>query len=165
MARQRELAAGLRGVAEAFGGLHAPARVETRLLRAFREQNGVPASAVQRRWILPLCWSAAAALLLLAALLLTGGKLPDPVRSTPAVAELAPAQDEDSLVQDNGFIPLPNAERIGSNDTVNLVRMEVPRSTVVELGFATGAGRDSDRVEADVLVGSDGLARAVRFLE
>jgi len=165
MARQRELAAGLRRVAESFSGMRAPARLESRLLHAFREQNGLPAPARQRRWLVPLCWSAAAALLLAAALFLTAGKQPAPARSTPPTAEMASLQEVDATVQDDGFIPLPNAEQIGPNDTVNLVRMEVPRATMVELGFAGGADRGSDRVVADVLLGADGLARAVRFLE
>jgi hypothetical protein len=41
----------------------------------------------------------------------------------------------------------------------------VPRSTLVALGIAVNPDQASERVEADVLVGADGLARAVRFLD
>lgn len=168
MARQRELAAGLRRMAEDLSAVRAPARVETRLLRAFREQNVIPAPREQNRWLLPLCWAAAAALLLAAAaLFLAGGSRPEPHRQMAALTEPVSAPDMEASAEamPDGFVPLPNAERIGPNDDVNLVRMEVPRSTMVELGLEVSAERGSDRVEADVLLGSDGLARAVRFME
>ena len=168
MARQRELAAGLRRMAEDFGEMRAPARVEARLLRAFRAQSGIAIPKERNRWLLPLCWAAAATLLLAAAaLFLGGGSQPAPHRQMAAVSEPVYAADVDASAEavPDGFIPLPNAERIGPNDDVNLVRVEVPRSTMVELGVAVSADRGSDRVEADVLLGSDGLARAVRFME
>lgn len=167
MARQRELAAGLRRMAENMSGVHAPARVETRLLRAFRQQNAIAAPRERNRWLLPLCWAAAAALLLAAAIFLTGGRQPERHPQMALLTEPSSAPDADAAADavPEGFIPLPNAERIGPNDDVNLVRMEVPRSTMVELGLAVSADRGSDRVEADVLLGSDGLARAVRFLD
>jgi len=164
LARQRELAAGLRLVAEGFKSLKAPARVEEGLLRAFRAQNGLPVYTNRSRWTLAAGWAMAAALLLAAALFLTDLRQPAPPRSAPVLAELA-SDTELAAMEADGFIPLPNAERPGPNDELNMVRMEVPRSTIVELGFEVSADRDSDRVEADVLLGADGLARAVRFLE
>jgi anti-sigma factor RsiW len=166
MDRQRELRAGLKLVAERFSGLKAPARVEGRLLRAFRAQNGLETPAGRRGWMVPACWAAAAALLLAAGIWLSGSRQPAPPRIAPAVAELAAVSDVEAASADaDGFIPLPNAESLGPNDDVNIVRMEVPRSTIVELGFEVSADRGADRVEADVLLGSDGLAKAVRFLE
>jgi hypothetical protein len=165
MARQQELAAGLRRMAETFSGTRAPARVETRLLRAFRDQNGVPALQVRNRWLMPLCWSAAAALLLALALWLSGARQAIPQRPTPALAEVAFSSDPDTVAQDDGFIPLPHAERIAPNEAINMVRMEVPRSTLLELGFTVNPDQTADQVEADVLLGSDGMARAVRFLD
>jgi len=165
MARQQELAAGLRRMAESFSGTRAPGRVETRLLRAFRAQNGLNTPAHHNRWLLPLCWSAAAALLLAVTLILSGIRQPAPQHPAPALIDLAVAADTDVLAQEDGFIPLPNAQRVGPNEAVNVVRMEVPRSAMLELGFSVSPDRVSDRVEADVLLGSDGLARAVRFLD
>jgi hypothetical protein len=164
MARQQELAAGLSRVAESLSGTGAPARVEARLLRVFRAENGLPESPGRNRWLLPLCWSAAAALLL-ALVLLLAGRQPSPQRVMPALAEVASPADADTLAQEDGFIPLPNVERFGPNDAVNMVRMEVPRSAMLELGFSVSPDRASEAVEADVLLGSDGLARAVRFLD
>jgi len=36
---------------------------------------------------------------------------------------------------------------------------------MIELGFAVSAERASEPVEAEVVLGADGLARAVRFLD
>jgi hypothetical protein len=36
---------------------------------------------------------------------------------------------------------------------------------MIALGYSVAADRASERVRADVLMGSDGLARAVRFLD
>ena len=165
MARQRELAAGLKLVAEHFSELRAPARVEGRLVRAFRAQNSIAAPMGRGRSMVAAGWAAAAVLLLAVAMLLSGSRQPASLRAAgPAVAELATDQ-EMAAADADGFIPLPNAERLEPNDDVNMVRMEVPRSTIEELGITVSADRGTDRVEADVLLGSDGLARAVRFLD
>jgi hypothetical protein len=63
------------------------------------------------------------------------------------------------------FIPLPNADRLPQDEDMNVVRVEVPRSAMIALGYSVPADRASERVRADVLMGSDGLARAVRFLD
>ena len=48
----------------------------------------------------------------------------------------------------------------------HIVRMEVPRASLTRFGLASahGAGQTTGTVLADVLVGEDGLARAVRFV-
>ena len=50
-------------------------------------------------------------------------------------------------------------------DDVNLVRVEVPRSAMIALGLDVSADRAEELVEADVMLGSNGIARAVRFLD
>jgi hypothetical protein len=70
----------------------------------------------------------------------------------------------------DGFIPLPNGAGVAAGDAadeddVNLVRVEVPRSAMIALGFDVGADRAEELVEADVMLGSNGMARAVRFLD
>jgi hypothetical protein len=66
---------------------------------------------------------------------------------------------------DDGFIPLPNAPQIDPNDDVNVVRMELPRSAMLAVGLDVNPEQVSETVEAEVMLGSDGLARAVRFME
>jgi hypothetical protein len=73
---------------------------------------------------------------------------------------LEPQEDSD------GFIPLPNSAGVAADgDEVNLVRMEVPRSAMIALGLDVSADRAEELVEADVMLGSNGIARAVRFLD
>jgi hypothetical protein len=48
---------------------------------------------------------------------------------------------------------------------VNLVRVAVPRSAMIALGFDVSTDRVEELVEADVMLGSNGTARAVRFLD
>src|SRR6185312_14582547 len=86
-----------------------------------------------------------------------------PHRSGPATVELASAMEPGAY--DDGFIPLPNAERVGPNDDVNVVRMELPRSAMLVVGLDVSPERVSEQVEAEVMLGSDGLARAVRFVD
>jgi hypothetical protein len=66
----------------------------------------------------------------------------------------------------DGFIPLPNSAGVAADeDDVNLVRVEVPRSAMIALGFEVSSDRAEELVEADVMLGSNGIARAVRFLD
>jgi len=175
--RQRSLTAGLRTAASEWSYLQAPARVEARLTAAFRSHAGLAhGREIARPWHVwgPVAaWAAAAAaLVLLAMFLMSGGQPQLPRRSAPGTIELAAAQavpdfgvSGDSPYGDDDFIPLPNAAGIAPNEDVNLVRVEVPRSAMIELGFAVSAERASEPVEAEVVLGADGLARAVRFLD
>lgn len=161
--RQRSLAAGLREVAADSARLGAPARVEARLVAAFRGQVAPVPRRNGARWWLPLMtWSsAAAATAALAVFLLRDRPAQPPVRSEPSVA--APTVVLASADAYEDFIPLPDTAQISPGDDWSVVRVEVPRSAMIPLGFAVSPDRASEPVEADVLLDSDGLARAVRF--
>lgn len=175
--RQRSVMAGLRAAAAECSHLQAPPRVEARLTAAFRSQAGqAPGSRVVRQshWWAPVtAWAAAAVVLVAMAMFLVSERQPQLARRSAAGAiELAAAQavpdlgsSADSPYDDGDFIPLPNAPGIAPNEDVNLVRVEVPRSAMIELGFAVSEERASEPVEAEVVLGADGLARAVRFLD
>src|SRR5205823_6212390 len=47
----------------------------------------------------------------------------------------------------------------------DVVRLEVPRSAMIALGYDVSPDRAAERVEAEVTLGPDGQARAVRFLD
>jgi hypothetical protein len=110
-------------------------------------------------------------MVLAAGLFLTSTRQLAPPAGPPEMTELAsvatPAavNSDEAGPETDGFIPLPNAERIGPSEDFNLVRVEVPRSAMMAVGIPVSADQASEPVEADVLLGSDGLARAVRFLE
>ncbi len=62
------------------------------------------------------------------------------------------------------FYPLPDADMLVPLEYGTVVRMELPRSALRVAGFPVNENRFSERIEADVLLGQDGLARAVRFV-
>jgi len=170
LARQREITAGLRLVAEGLSGLKAPARVEDRLVRAFRARHGGTAAVERKPWLAGFAWAMATLLLAAALAAIDRGQPPSP-RAGPvaetaaeAYAVAAPSLSAAEAAPD-GFIPLPNAERIEPNDDTNLVRVEMPRSALMALGITVSSEGISERVEADVLLGPDGVARAVRLLD
>jgi len=169
---QEALSAGLREVAAEWGRIKAPGRVEAKLLAEFRGQAGLAAPPLARRWWSPVVAWAAAAMVVAAAFLLFVVRNRQP-QATAAATGLEAANTDWSALAPEGvsdeaggdFIPLPNADRLPQAEDLNVVRVEVPRSAMIALGYSVAADRASERVRADVLVGSDGLARAVRFLD
>lgn len=59
------------------------------------------------------------------------------------------------------FIPLAG---FAQSEGVHLMRVELPRSALSSFGIPVNADRAGDRVKADVLLGEDGTARAIRFV-
>ena len=167
-AREREITAGLRRLAVEWRSVEAPARVETRLVHAFQKQAGFSALRFRPRWAPVVTgFSAAAALVLAALLFVRGPEQPKPARRTsPAAVQLAADDMPGGVGESAGeFIPLPNAEQLESGEEVNLVRVEVPRSAMIALGYNVSADRALEPVSADVMLGADGLAHAIRFLD
>lgn len=62
------------------------------------------------------------------------------------------------------FIPLMQGARFAQGEAGHLVRVELPRSALERFGLPVNAERAGGRVKADVLLGEDGLARAIRFV-
>jgi hypothetical protein len=60
-----------------------------------------------------------------------------------------------SLVEEGQLVPLESGK---------IVRVEVPVSALITLGLPITAESMDRTVQADLLVGQDGLARAIRFL-
>jgi hypothetical protein len=170
MRRQRELAGGLRAIAGNLEKLQAPPRVEARLLAAFREHSGVARRApAGRRWIPAVTWAAAIAAMIAIGVLVVRDRQPEAQRPPSARAiELAvldstPGATESAAEQ--GFLRLPGAAEIEPSEDVNVVRVELPRSAMMQVGIDVSPERAAETVRAEVMVGSDGLARAVRFFE
>lgn len=59
------------------------------------------------------------------------------------------------------FIPIAGFTQ---SEGVHLVRVELPRSALTSFGIPVNAERAGGRVKADVLLGEDGTARAIRFV-
>jgi hypothetical protein len=168
LARERRLSAGLRLLAAESETISTPQRVEARLLAAFRAAHDLGVPRPVAWWRMPLVpWAVAG--VLAAGLIFTVLVAPKRRVETPAARHAAPARIELAALttqeSDDGFIPLPNAPQIDPNDDINVVRMELPRSAMMAVGLDVNPDQVSDTVEAEVKLGSDGLARAVRFME
>ena|SRR5215469_6224710 len=161
---------------EADQDLEAPPAVEERLIRTYRAQLR------QRRWMRAYaCVAAVAAAVVIAVVLQPRKTRPvfeapsAPV--TPAVApqivpEVRPRRPRPVQIRRTAapqphevytdFYPLidlaPPLER------GELVRVTVPASAMRQVGMLVMASHLDDPVEADVLIGQDGLARAIRFV-
>ncbi len=167
----RALTAGLRALAAEEARVKPVGPVEGRLLAAFRGQNGYVLPHRERRWWVPTgAWVAAAAVLAGAVLMIVNTRRPEPAayyNNAAATVDWTSRLPADALSEEarGEFISLPNAERLPEDDHLNLVRMELPRTAMIALGYTVEAERAQEKVEAEVVLGSDGLARAVRFLE
>jgi len=144
-----------------------PQRVEANLIDAFRrEMASARPRAIHTRWIPVLSWAGAVAAVIamgVVAIPRHHAVVPATHHSAASVVELASLAEDQ--VDDDGFIPLPNAERVGPNDDVHVVRMELTRSAMLVVGLDVSPDRVSEPVQADVMLGPDGLARAVRFMD
>ena len=159
--RQRALAAGLRQMGQEAKSSEAPARVEQRLVKAFRSHTGARPKPARRYWT---AWATAAAvvLALVSWIVSRPAKPTGPAVPLQAMADLA---DPDS---NSVFIPLPygsadSATAIPDED-VDLVRVEVPRAALIALGLPV-ALNGSARVEAEVALGADGMLEGIRIVQ
>ena len=163
--RQQRLALGLHALGAQMRSVQAPASVERRLTSAYRAQSELAGMPTRTAWFAAGMWTAALAATAVLALLLVGGHQPQRTqKNTRSVTQLAVVE---SAADDEfgSFVSLPNAEEVAPNEATNLVRVELPRSSMIALGFAVEEERESETVQADVVLGADGVARAVRFLE
>ena len=170
------LRAGLRAVSANMDSVQAGPRVEARLLQAFRVHTGaaMPAPATRpfagrRNWVPAAAWAAGLAAMLTAGVFVVRDRQPETHRSAPshttefATLETAPSAFEDATA--DGFLPLPGAAQLAPAEDLDMVHVELPRSAMMQVGYEVSPDRADETVQADVMVGSDGLARSVRFLE
>ena len=135
----------LRAVADTDAAAEAPLEIELRLRREFRSRKRTRAV-----WRLAWCASAAAVVLVFVGTLhyRQRAAAPAPPAVEEVVTEFYPLMD-----------PAPPFER------GRLLRVELPASAMRMVGLPVHAERLSDPVQADVLVGEEGLPRAIRFVK
>jgi hypothetical protein len=220
---ERALSERLRAFSEASVAEEIPARLESALLTAFRQQTDAPVPAPRavaaapmggRRWLL-----AAAALALLcfglslAAWLMappegkpsanrtaTGGGATAPI--APSVTPVTPKQNPapplmavetrqtrrvseagkhrrgsshaDGMSQPNPddaprefvtqFFPVMQGGELIPLESAQIVRVRMPRASLIPLGIPVNQARADETIQADVLVSNEGLARAIRLV-
>lgn len=141
-----ELLNDLRDLA-ADGPREAPAHIEERLKTEFQRRNR---RRKLRTWVASFSVATAAGIALLMAM------------HVAPVQPAASAVEEDA---DAAFYPLPEAEGLPEVETAMVVRVELPVSSLQLMGVPVGEERKDSSVEADLLLGEDGLARGVRLVE
>jgi len=152
----RALTSALRAVAEDDERSGPSAAVERRLLA---EVQSIARARETRTRVVPL--AAAAALLVAIALPAWYASTRRSVAERGAVSDRDPGSTREEATE---FFPLPYSDVPAPGGY--MVRMQVPRTVLTSFGVTTFVAPDdrSATVLADVLVGGDGLARAVRFV-
>ncbi len=143
----------LRELAASLGRTQAPTRVEAELRAAFRQK--VAARAKRGTWVRFAALPVAAALLLALGLAVVR-RSPEPQAARPARAAAR------EIVTD--FFPLSYGPSPAPEGHLQIVRVRLPRSAMASFGLPLNPDGDQQRIQADVVLGSDGLARAIRFV-
>jgi len=171
----------LRALAEADASVEAPPEIEARLRNRFRARKR------QRAWRRSGMWAASAAAVIALIFVFAGRKssvapvndevvVSPPVTTLPEVPAVTASETavqssrraialrvrpRQEIVTD--FFPLmdpaPPFER------GQLLRVELPASAMQMVGLPVHEQRLADRVQADVLLGEEGLPRAIRFVK
>jgi hypothetical protein len=63
------------------------------------------------------------------------------------------------------FVPVPFTGAIASDDPGMVVRVQLTRASLAQLGYPVAAAPDDDLIQADVLVGEDGWPRGVKLVQ
>ena len=147
---ERELLEGLHALASDGPG-HAPVEVEDRLVAVFRDRFRRRRA---RAWMAAAAGSLAAAIVVLVWL----GLGPFHPLASPPEAIIV---DETAA----GFYPLPDADGLPPVESGLVVRVQLPTASLELIGYPINQDGAPDPVEAEVLLGQDGLARGVRLVE
>ena len=175
MSVEEQVRNALRALAEHDRQEEAPAIVEARVLRGFRQARK------QRMLRRAGIWSVAIAAAIIAVLIVSAPK----ARLEPLNAVREPvAQPLEVVVPESGEPLLatvaPKAGRVVRREIVTqffmltdstlpldrgqLLRVRVPASVMYSVGLPVNPDRWTERVDADVVVGEEGMARAIRFV-
>jgi hypothetical protein len=149
-----------------------PQRVEMRLRQEFSMRHR---TAKARFAAVFAAWALAAATVVIAGMSWWNWRLAqtsrehvsaaDTVKTPTAVATAADTPEETTLVAGNefgGFTPLPDSLPQEMDDSA-IVRVRMQRGALGALGLPVNEERVSDWIQVDLLVGEDGLPKAVRL--
>ena len=156
----------------------APERVEQNLVQHFRRRRQLRARIV---WATAIATGAIAAGI---AALPMAAPMPGPPapivfhaappaiqqQATSVVARRAPkkritvrAGSDTEVATD--FYALPDVDSLPPVEDTTVVRVRLPRSAMRMVGLPVNEERMGERIQADVVLGQDGLMRAVRFVQ
>ncbi len=165
----------LQALKQAMQGMSAPDRVEAAMVAAFRRRDVRPVGRAWPRWAL------AAAVIVVAGVALLLNR--EPARQAPAPAAPPVAVDQREApgaianavptppprrarprqaVQE--FIPLVPDLTWGPGESAQVMRVSMPRSALQSFGLPVDETRAFETVRADIIVGQDMVARAIRVV-
>jgi hypothetical protein len=84
---------------------------------------------------------------------------------TPPKAAIQPAAYERGAEVAINFYPLPDADELPPIESATIVRVQLPMSSLRLMGLPVSEDRAAEFIQADMLLGQDGLARGVRFVQ
>ena len=92
---------------------------------------------------------------------------PDPDRKSIAATGTATTLANNSSATESAtdFIPVGYQNAMNLQDGGQIVRVQLPRSALVAFGLPVNMDRYNEKVKADVFFGTDGMARAIRFVQ
>jgi len=151
-ASERALTAELRGLAASSEAAEAPLRIEAALRAAFRGPRARP--AVWWPWWRQAVATAASLVVLVAGAVALLNRAPAPELAQPGARQELTTE----------FIPLVYENGLPPEENVQIVRVKLPRIALVSFGLPFNEDRAGEPVKADVLLGDDGVARAIRFV-
>ncbi len=182
---------GLRQLAETSAGMEAPARVEAALLNEFRRTKS---AAARRKFHRELAALAVAALVLLAVglgiywrhLNASGSNTSPSVATNPAPgvnpspstvtapengneksaqsAAEQPTSISDESEYATSFVPLPYADDPSETQGGAVVRVDLPRASLVSMGVPVSGLNAGGHVVADLMLSEDGTPQAIRLI-
>lgn len=179
---EQALVAALKAYRAANESRQASAAIEQAVLSAFRARANKHAKSKWRGFV------AAAALLMAVGLTLRNARSPRPQIAPPAPVQVASRELIPSAgkpvnqrivkpqmvrakskrsrpVVVNDFIALPFAPPLRQGDSAQVYRVEVPQASLAVFGLAFRGDRAGERINADVVLGEDGIVRAIRFVQ
>lgn len=153
---EQEVIAALRALSDATPGLDAPA-MEGRLLAAFSQRRAASHARARRMGV----WWAAAAVLVLVC---SSGAWWLGQRRALVVATAQPSLETAIGGPLSDFIALPGAAALPAFERGDIVRIEVPLISLPAYGIEILPDATPTIVPADLLVGQDGVPRAIRLV-
>jgi hypothetical protein len=182
------LAEGSEMIAKVARGEQVPPRMEASLLSAFRDHHR------RASWRRRLEWASAGAVAAVLLIFLwtigerwKGPSSPAPKKDVSSQSGMpldakvhAPSkQDEAAAATDEAeaetpvsgtyvasdFVPVPFTSAITADDPGMIVRVQLTRSSLAQLGYPVAETPDEDLIPADVLVGEDGWPRGVKLIQ
>jgi hypothetical protein len=91
--------------------------------------------------------------------------LPEANDGTQPTEQVVASAGNDESYSMADFVPVPFTDEIGPEDSGMVVRVQLTRSSLAELGYPEADTPDGELIPADVLVGEDGWPRGVKLAQ